>query len=45
MNFTPLTCGIFVAFLIKEELLCRRVRIFAFQLTAHIELLKEDYYV
>jgi hypothetical protein len=43
------------SFLIEEELLCKaqryigdlchRVKIFAFQVTVHIGLLKEDYYV
>jgi hypothetical protein len=33
------------SFWIKEELLCSRVKLFAFQVTACIGLLKKDYYV
>ena len=50
-GFATLTCGIFVTFLIEEELLCEaqsfigtlchRMKVFTFQLTSNIRLLRE----
>jgi hypothetical protein len=45
MNSTFFNLWSLYSFATKEELLCHRVKISAFQLTAQIGFLKEDYHV